>query len=54
MSAIENRQGFKIACIEEISLNNNWITKKDILKSIKFYGKCSYSIYLNKLIKKYK
>ena len=54
VSAIENRQGFKIACIEEISLNNNWITKKDILKSIKFYGKCSYSIYLNKLIKKYK
>jgi len=25
VSAIENRQGFKIACLEEISLNNNWI-----------------------------
>ena len=33
VSAIENRQGFKIACIEEISLNNNWIKKKKYQKS---------------------
>ncbi|MDC1139953.1 sugar phosphate nucleotidyltransferase [Candidatus Pelagibacter sp.] len=50
VSAIENRQGFKIACLEEISLANNWIKKDKILKQIKFYGKCSYSDYLKKLI----
>ena len=52
VSAIENRQGFKIACLEEIALRNNWIKKIDILNSIKFYGKCNYSKYLSNLIKK--
>jgi glucose-1-phosphate thymidylyltransferase len=50
VSAIENRQGFKIACLEEISLKNKWIGKKEILNSIKFYGNCEYSNYLKKLI----
>ena len=50
VSAIESQQGFKIACLEEISLNNRWIKKKDILKSIKFYGNCEYSKYLEKII----
>jgi len=52
VSAIENRQGFKIACLEEISLLNNWINKKHILNAIKFYGNSSYSNYLKKLISK--
>ena len=51
VSAIENRQGFKIACIEEIALLNKWITRKHINNSIKFYGNCEYSDYLRKLIK---
>lgn len=50
VSAIENRQGFKIACIEEIALNNKWINKTKIKDAIKFYGKCEYSEYLKKLI----
>jgi len=50
VQAIENRQGFKIACLEEIALLNKWINKKDILDSIKFYGNCEYSSYLKKLI----
>ena len=50
VSAIENRQGFKIACLEEISLNKGWINKNDIRKAIKFYGNCHYSNYLKKLI----
>ena len=54
VSAIENRQGFKIACLEEISLINKWIGKKEIKNSIKFYGNCEYSNYLKKLIKNFK
>jgi glucose-1-phosphate thymidylyltransferase len=52
VSSIENRQGFKIACLEEIALNNNWIKKKNILNAIKFYGNCEYSKYLKNLISK--
>ena len=50
VSAVENRQGLKIACLEEIAFNNNWITKKNIKQSIKFYGNCDYSKYLRSLI----
>ena len=51
VSSIENQQGFKIGCLEEIAYLNKWIKKKDIKSAIKFYGKCEYSNYLNKLIK---
>ncbi len=50
VSAIENRQGFKIACLEEIAFNNKWISKKQLLRAVKFYGNCSYSHYIKKLI----
>ena len=52
VEAIENRQGLKIACLEEISFNNNWISKQKVRKAIKFYGKCNYSTYLQSLIKR--
>ena len=52
IGTIENRQGLKIACLEEIAFNNKWITKKDLVNSIKFYGKCEYSQYLLDLLKK--
>jgi len=52
VSALENRQGLKIACLEEIAFNNKWINKKNIIEAIKFYGKCNYSQYLSTLIKK--
>ena len=52
VSAIENRQGFKIACLEEIALNYKWINKNHINNAIKFYGNCGYSKYLKKLIVK--
>ena len=51
VSTLENRQGFKIACLEEIALKNNWIGKNDIKKAINFYGNCIYSTYLKRLIK---
>ncbi len=52
VSSIENRQGFKIACLEEISFNNKWIKKRNVLNAIKFYGNCDYSKYLKNLISK--
>ena len=52
VSSVENRQGFKIACIEEIAFNNKWIKKIEILNAIKFYGNCDYSKYLKNLISK--
>ena len=52
VSALENRQGLKIACLEEIAFNNGWIKKNNINEAIKFYGNCEYSKYLSSFIKK--
>ena len=51
VSALENRQGLKIACLEEIAFNNKWINKKNIINAMKFYGKCNYTQYLSTFIK---
>ena len=53
VSALENRQGLKIACLEEIAFNNKWIGRKNIINAIKFYGNCDYSKYLSTFIKKH-
>jgi glucose-1-phosphate thymidylyltransferase len=47
---VENRQGLKIACLEEISLQKKWITRNNLLNSIEFYGKCAYAEYLKKFL----
>ena len=47
--SIEKVQGIKIACLEEISLSKKWITKKNIMQNLKFYGNNEYSNYLKKL-----
>ena len=51
VSALENRQGLKIACLGEIAFNYKWINKKQVENAIKFYGNCLYSQYLNKILK---
>jgi len=51
VAALENRQGLKIACLEEIAFANKWIGKNEIKSAIKFYGNCNYSTYLKKLFK---
>ena len=51
VSAIQNRQGLKIACIEEIAFIKGWTGRKQITDAIKFYGNCEYSIYLKKIIR---
>ena len=51
ISTVENRQGLKIACLEEIAFNYKWIDKKIILNAIEFYGKSEYSNYLLSILK---
>ena len=50
VQVVEERQKYKIACLEEISYLKGWIKKKNILNRIKFYGNCNYSKYLKELI----
>ena len=52
VATIENRQGFKIGCIEEVAFNNKWINKQNIKNAMNFYGNCEYSKYLNLIINK--
>ena len=49
ISTLEERQGLKIGCLEEISLRNKWIKIDDLKNCIKFYGNCEYSKYLKEL-----
>ena len=50
IASIQNRQGFKIGCLEEISFHNKWINKKKIKEAINFYGNCDYSRYLYSIL----
>lgn len=43
---IENRQGLKISCLEEISYKNGWIDKETLLESANAYGKSPYGQHL--------
>lgn len=48
VSVIENRQGLKIACLEEIGFRKGWLTREMLGVSIKKMGKSSYGEYLLK------
>ena len=50
MQTIEHRQGFKIACLEEIAFNNGWLTKEQIKQFAQTMMKNSYGKYLLSLI----
>jgi len=50
VATIEDRQGLKVGCIEEIAYKKKWITKKHLKALIKDYGNCEYSTYLKKLL----
>jgi glucose-1-phosphate thymidylyltransferase len=49
VQTIEMRQGYKIACLEEIALNNGWLECKDIAKSGAVMAKNGYGKYLLEL-----
>jgi glucose-1-phosphate thymidylyltransferase len=50
MQIIEKRIGYKIGCIEEIALRNNWINKMHLKKIFKKYINSEYGSYLKRLI----
>ena len=50
VQVVEERQNYKIACIEEIAFNKKWISKKKLNQIINKIGKCEYSTYLKKVI----
>lgn len=51
VETIEKRQGYKIACLEEIAFNNGWLTKEDLQQAGQALSKNSYGQYLLGLIK---
>jgi glucose-1-phosphate thymidylyltransferase len=48
--AIEERQGLKIACIEEIALKQGWISNRELLQIAQFLGANEYADYLFNLV----
>jgi glucose-1-phosphate thymidylyltransferase len=50
IAAIEERQGLKIACLEEIAWDNGWIGIKQIEAAIRSMGKSVYAEYLRFLL----
>ena len=49
---IEERQGLKIACLEEIAFNSGWIDEKILMKQIEKFNNSPYSNYLKLLLNK--
>ncbi len=50
VQTVEERQGLKIACLEEIAFEKGWIDKEKILSRISSLKNSSYGIYLKKLL----
>ena len=46
VETIEKRQGYKVACLEEIALNNGWLTKQQVLEIGQTMSKNAYGQYL--------
>jgi glucose-1-phosphate thymidylyltransferase len=51
VQTIEHRQGFKIACLEEIAYLNGWLSRENLLEQAEVLAKTSYGLYLSNLVK---
>ncbi|MDY0348806.1 MAG: glucose-1-phosphate thymidylyltransferase RfbA [Tenuifilaceae bacterium] len=49
VQTIETRQGLKVACLEEIALNNGWLSREDVFKAGNILKKSGYGQYLLRL-----
>ena len=52
VKVIEERQGQKIACLEEIAWHKEWVTESEMQSLISKYGNSSYSDYLKKVFER--
>jgi len=50
VETVEKRQGFKIACLEEIAYNNGWISKDAVHQTAELMKKNSYGQYLKEIV----
>lgn len=48
---IETRQGLQVACLQEIALENNWMTPDEVRKSVEDMLKTDYGQYLMRILK---
>ena len=48
--SLEQKQGFKVACLEEIAMNKGWIDVEQIHMSIKSMHTCRYKSYLEGIV----
>lgn len=53
VQTVENRQGLKVACLEEIAFNNGWLSKSNLLNQAEKLNKTNYGKYLLKLVEDY-
>ena len=51
VETLEKRQGYKVACLEEIALNNAWLSKEQVFAIGQTMNKNSYGQYLMSLVK---
>jgi len=51
IEAIEERQGLKVACLEEIAWQNGWIGEPEVRAAAESMGKSTYAAYLHGLLK---
>ncbi len=54
VQTLERRQGLKMACLEEIGLNNGWVSIDTLESKVLKMGNSEYGIYLKELINQYK
>ena len=50
IEVVQNRQGIRIACLEEIAFDNGWITDADLAATVEKMGKSEYALYLRGLL----
>jgi glucose-1-phosphate thymidylyltransferase len=50
VETIQERQGYKVACLEEIAFRNGWITSADLKEQARRLARNSYGAYLRALL----